>query len=485
MSKNIEMQEKTSASTYETLYPKTSASQVFLSEEAKQATNGLENLDQAASFWGGGQNEIGDIKISARNNLGNKWLECNGNIISKTDYPQLANYCEEKGFPFGNDKSEIINPNITYSGNYYSPQMFQVGEYFVIFTSQIDYDYSSNKFILRYSYTKDLNSTTWNNKVAMINDVRGYLEFLQGEILHIQNMSLANNYYILQLEYGYIFFASDITNSNSWDYYRIIGAMDANWDAPIVYQDGYYQTTFVYNEKCYGAYRTVLTNAWTLKNSNVEIPIYNISTTYYQEVVFDSNTGYFIYVTESTGTSSDSSSYVYNIFYFKAPNAPISALRASSSSKRRGIYFNVENGVLYVWYWNSSGNSNNYVSYNYATIPSGINTETNIDQGSIISYHGKVDKYIIGAISKNNITVISSVNRENSNSVSYTTTTSLKSTKLYNFFVLPDGLYVQVNTGDSSSGTITFQKYPFGIMLPNITITSTNSNIKAYIKGKD
>ena len=81
------MQEKTSSSSYEILYPKTSASQVFLSEEAKQATNGLENLDQAASFWGGSQFEIGDVKISARNNLGSKWLECNGNIISKTDYP--------------------------------------------------------------------------------------------------------------------------------------------------------------------------------------------------------------------------------------------------------------------------------------------------------------------------------------------------------------------------------------------------------------
>lgn len=483
MSKNIEMQEKTSASTYETLYPKTSASQVFLSEEAKQATNGLENLDQAASFWGGGQNEIGDIKISARNNLGNKWLECNGNIISKTDYPQLANYCEEKGFPFGNDKSEIINPNITYSGNYYSPQMFQVGEYFVIFTKKMSYDSSTSKFTLNYSYTKDLNSTAWTSKVATIDDVRNYEWRLGGR--SIANMSLANGYYILQMDYGYIFFTTDITNANSWDYYSIIGSMNSEWDSPIIYQDGYYQTTFVYNEKCYGAYRTVLTNAWTLKNSSAEIPIYNISTTYKQEVVFDSNTGYFIYATKSTGSSSDSPAYTYNLFYFKAPNTPISAFQDTSSHDRSGMFFNVENGVLYVWYYNSSYNEQNYVSYNYATVPNSINIDTNIDQGSIISYSGKVDKYIISNVSATQMTITSSLNRENSKDTTYTTTSPLKTKYLRYFFVQPDGLYIQVNTKSSSNGNVTFQKYPFGIMLPNITITSTNSNVKAYIKGKD
>ncbi len=483
MSKNIEMQEKTSSSSYEILYPKTSASQVFLSEEAKQATNGLENLDQAASFWGGSQFEIGDVKISARNNLGSKWLECNGDIISKTDYPQLANYCEEKGFPFGNDISEIINPNITYSGNYYSPQMFQVGEYFVIFTKEMSYDSSTLKFTLNYSYTKDLNSTSWTSKVATIDDVRNYGWALGGR--SIANMSLANGYYILQMDYGYIFFTTDITNVNSWDYYSIIGNINSEWDSPIVYQDGYYQTTFVYDEKCYGAYRTNLVSGWTLKNNSTKIPIYNISTTYEQEVVFDSETGYFIYATESYSSSSDSPSYTYNIFYFKAPNTPVLAFHDLSSHDRHGMFFNVENGILYLWYYNISYNDKNYVSYNYATVPNSINTDTNINQGGIISYSGKLDKYIISNVSSTQMTVTSSLNRENSKDTTYTTTSPLKTTYLDYFFVQPDGLYIQVNTGNSSSGTITFQKYPFGIMLPNVTITSTNNNVKAYIKGKN
>ena len=83
------------------------------------------------------------------------------------------------------------------------------------------------------------------------------------------------------------------------------------------------------------------------------------------------------------------------------------------------------------------------------------------------------------------MTVTSSLNRENSKDTTYTTTSPLKTNYLSYFFVQPDGLYIQVNTGNSSSGTITFQKYPFGIMLPNVTITSTNNNVKAYIKGKN
>ena len=255
--------------------------------------------------------------------------------------------------------------------------MFQVGDYFVIFTAPMSYDSSTTKFTLTYCYTKDLNSTSWTSKVATIDDVRNYGWALGGR--SIANMSLANGYYILQMDYGYIFFTTDITNANSWDYYSIIGSMNSEWEAPIVYQDGYYQTTFVYDEKCYGAYRTVLTNAWTLKNSSVEIPIYNISTTYSQEVVFDSNTGYFIYATKSYRSSSDSPAYTYNLFYFKAPNTPISAFHDLSSHDRHGMFFNVENGILYLWYYNTSYNYKNYVSYNYATVPNSINTDTNIN----------------------------------------------------------------------------------------------------------
>lgn len=64
MSKNIEMQELTS-NRYETLYPKTATRQVV----------GINNYD-----W-----QIGDIRNTARTDLGDKWLLCNGSVIDTSD----------------------------------------------------------------------------------------------------------------------------------------------------------------------------------------------------------------------------------------------------------------------------------------------------------------------------------------------------------------------------------------------------------------
>ena len=64
MSKNIAMQELT-ASGYEELYPKTVTRQVV----------GINDYD-----W-----QIGDIRNTARTDLGDKWLLCNGSVIDTSD----------------------------------------------------------------------------------------------------------------------------------------------------------------------------------------------------------------------------------------------------------------------------------------------------------------------------------------------------------------------------------------------------------------
>lgn len=70
MSKNIEMQELTS-NRYETLYPKTVTRQV----------DGINNYD-----W-----QIGDIRSTARTDLGDKWLLCNGSVIdTSNEYSEVG-----------------------------------------------------------------------------------------------------------------------------------------------------------------------------------------------------------------------------------------------------------------------------------------------------------------------------------------------------------------------------------------------------------
>lgn len=74
MSKNIIMQQKT-ASGYEELYPKTDVGQI----------TGIEEYG-----W-----KVGDIRSTARNDLGEKWLLCNGDAV---DDINNLNYSEVKNF---------------------------------------------------------------------------------------------------------------------------------------------------------------------------------------------------------------------------------------------------------------------------------------------------------------------------------------------------------------------------------------------------
>ena len=80
MSKNIIMQQKT-ASGYEELYPKTDVGQI----------TGIKEYD-----W-----KVGDIRSTVRNDLGEKWLLCNGETIFENSYPELDELFEQKFSSFG------------------------------------------------------------------------------------------------------------------------------------------------------------------------------------------------------------------------------------------------------------------------------------------------------------------------------------------------------------------------------------------------
>lgn len=80
---------------YDTLYPETISGQVLLDVQAQRIFNlpSGDTLDNAFNHiaYGGGSYAIGDVLVTARNNLGDNWLLCNGAIVDGSQYPVLKN----------------------------------------------------------------------------------------------------------------------------------------------------------------------------------------------------------------------------------------------------------------------------------------------------------------------------------------------------------------------------------------------------------
>jgi hypothetical protein len=89
---------------YDTLYPETNSGQVLLDTTAQTATNlpSGSTLDDAIHTItkDGGGFQVGDTLTTARTNLGDKWLLCNGEQYTTIQYPELAPLFQSKELNF-------------------------------------------------------------------------------------------------------------------------------------------------------------------------------------------------------------------------------------------------------------------------------------------------------------------------------------------------------------------------------------------------
>ena len=98
---------------YDKLHPETVDSKVNLTDDnvsvwGNTLKDALPKIDSRLKIQEENEWSVGDIKCSTKDSLGNKWLKCDGGTFSVEQYPKLANYCEVKGFPFGNKKIEKV-----------------------------------------------------------------------------------------------------------------------------------------------------------------------------------------------------------------------------------------------------------------------------------------------------------------------------------------------------------------------------------------
>lgn len=115
--KNIAIKEY-NGTDYDTLYPETNSGQVLLDKTAQTTLNlssGKTLNDAVSHLSSGGAFNVGDILVTSRTDLDDKWLLCNGETVSGTDYPDLSNvltpittgtWFEDGVFPISSDYTD-------------------------------------------------------------------------------------------------------------------------------------------------------------------------------------------------------------------------------------------------------------------------------------------------------------------------------------------------------------------------------------------
>lgn len=135
---------------YDTLYPETNSGQVLLDTVAQASTNlpSGSTLDDALNgiTKDGGSFQVGDTLTTARKNLGNKWLLCNGSHVLTENYPELGELFDSKEFDWtvmGDSGKTILN---------FATNADQTNEKFLISTN--DGVYFGSNLVNSASWTK-------------------------------------------------------------------------------------------------------------------------------------------------------------------------------------------------------------------------------------------------------------------------------------------------------------------------------------------
>lgn len=100
---------------FDTLYPQTVSNQVIMQDENGALTNKTLDDKVGEIATGGGAFQVGDTLTTARTNLGDKWLLCNGEIVTDTQQPELANVVEFKSLQLSFQSNATI-ANINENG---------------------------------------------------------------------------------------------------------------------------------------------------------------------------------------------------------------------------------------------------------------------------------------------------------------------------------------------------------------------------------
>lgn len=224
---------------FDTLYPQTVSNQVIMQDENGALTN--KTLDDRVNeiATDGGAFQVGDTLTTARTNLGEKWLLCNGDIVFANQYPDLVNVLGNKALMLAycmDGKIATSSNSLGYSSNK-NPSITQImfdGDSHYVYLADTVYSSSS-----RYGVTM-VGDSLYNDSGWSTISTRGY------------KMWRTNNGYIRRLDSYEEYYIGELNTGGSWtsvhyfDQYKYDGGLsNLMYADDFVYFNGkYYYITW-------------------------------------------------------------------------------------------------------------------------------------------------------------------------------------------------------------------------------------------------
>lgn len=146
MGTNIIMKQKTSSG-YEELYPKTTTEQIS-------------NLKTYSGAF-----QIGDIKFTSNNNMGEEWLLCNGEPVNPDDYPELSEMLPSPNYYDIMENVYQGTTNLMYGSNNnpYAIKVFKMNNGVLVVGSACQRtNYNHGYFKIMYSQDNGVNWRAWS-----------------------------------------------------------------------------------------------------------------------------------------------------------------------------------------------------------------------------------------------------------------------------------------------------------------------------------
>ena len=506
--KNIVIQQN-NGTDYDKLHPEVQDKNVNLSTEnafvwGNTLKDALPKIHSRTSKIEEDNWRVGDIKITSKKSLGNKWLKADGSSFSVNDYPDLGDVCYVANFPFGVETmTNSTVPGCAYFGralsetNLKNPCSNYVNGYHFRFNFT-ESENDSSIYIVTFYYSTDLKNWLENQSEVQVSGGSSVYTYFQG-------VGYENGIWYFSFQFNTyasiaFIYSSDLARSN-WNRVDISSSLTSDYDFQC--WDG---TLFYENEKWHtfvglkGSYTNTYCIGEIISDDiNFSSPSWQKFSKYFPENIYPDGTKgsrtppwvfrtgnyiHIVYFTLKYGTSSSSTKgYYYCGGIIGTANNTLTQLLGNSSSytvyTQQVIKVNPDE-IYFMYYRNTEQFYVKLTSNGISTAETYSKPVTYIrEDGTYIDYEQDPQYAYLYVYTSNNPTM------------SNYTEEHIQTSKIVGYVngfignaIFSDRVSYFQNKNDVNPNSVA--ELQFGGLLPNYTPTSSSkTNLNAFVKALD